>query len=431
MTTIHIVGAGLAGLSAAVELARAKRGLRIRLHEAAGHAGGRCRSLFEPTLGRDIDNGNHLILGANRGVFAYLAAIGAADGLHGATETAFAFVDLRTGQRWSLRPNAGRLPWWMLSPRRRVPDTRLGDYVASLKLLRAGPADSVADCLDPHSVLFERLWEPLTVAVMNAAPHEATATLMARVLRETLGAGGAACRPFIAAKGLSPALVDPALRYLADAGVETRFGARLTAIERDDARATSLRFGDETVVLGPDDHIILAVPPQAAERVLPGLPVPQGSRAIVNVHFRLPPAQRRDDSAPGLLGLIGGTAQWLFRRGDVASVTISAADALVGQAEDEIIRPVWRDLAVALGLSPAVARDVPPARVIKERRATFLQSPVNEPLRPATGSGWRNLFLAGDWTATGLPATIEGAIDSGRRAALKVLAAPEMLPTRS
>ena len=115
MATVHVIGAGMAGLSCAVELVKARQ--RVVLWEAAAQAGGRCRSFHDATLDRTIDNGNHLILGANPAVFAYLETIGARDGLVGQARAAFPFVDLRTGERWTVRPNAGPLPWWIMAPR--------------------------------------------------------------------------------------------------------------------------------------------------------------------------------------------------------------------------------------------------------------------------------------------------------------------------
>src|SRR6266404_2862769 len=118
---VHIVGAGLAGLAAAVRLAGAGRD--IVLHEASGHAGGRCRSYFDSELGCRIDNGNHLLLSGNRAALDYLERIGAAASLSGPAVPRFDFCDLVNGERWTLAPGSGRLPWWIFSPRRRVPGT--------------------------------------------------------------------------------------------------------------------------------------------------------------------------------------------------------------------------------------------------------------------------------------------------------------------
>ena len=163
----------------------------------------------------------------------------------------------------------------------------------------------------------------------------------------------------------------------------------------------------------PADRVILAVPPTMAVSLIPGLEAPLASRAILNVHFRLDDAPELPEGAP-YLGLVGGVAQWLFVRGDVAAVTVSAADDLIDDPAEALANRAWRDVARALDLDPSA---VPPYRVVKERRATFAQIPTEVSRRPGASTEFTNLFLAGDWTNTGLPATIEGAVRSGNRAA--------------
>ena len=411
MATVHVIGAGVAGLACAVRLARA--GQAVALYEAAPHAGGRCRSFFEPALGRSIDNGNHLLLGANEATMAYLDAVDARDSLYSAPQVVFPFFDLRTGARWTLRPNPGRLPWWLLARSRRVPDSRLGHYLGALRLARAGPSATIAEVVDARDPFFERFWEPLAVAVLNTAADEASARLFGRVVALTFGRGGRACRAFVAGDGLSASLVDPAVKWLGKQGYAPRFGARLRAIGFDGQRAAELDFGDRMERLGDDDGVVLAVPPPRAAELVPNLTVPQASRAIVNAHFRLSSPAALPEGSP-FVGLVGGNAQWLFLRGDVASVTVSAADAMLDDDAGELAALLWADVARALGVA---AEPLPPCRVVKERRATFAQTPEEVARRPPAETAYRNLFLAGDWTATGLPATIESAVLSGHTAA--------------
>jgi squalene-associated FAD-dependent desaturase len=405
---VHVVGAGLSGLSTAVSLSR--DGIRSEVYELAGHAGGRCRSFLDPTLERWIDNGNHLVLSGNRAVSTYLGWIGSADDLIGPAAAAFPFVDLGSGERWEIRPGAGRVPWWILRKARRVPGSRPWEYLRAIRLARCRQGSTVAECLG-GGVLYERFWEPLTVAALNAKPEEAAAPLLWAVVRETFARGEAACRPRLARVSLSATFVRPAVAFLASRGTLVRHHRRLQAIAFAGERVTELRFSDgEIVAIGNRDFVVLAVPPKAAGDLVPGLVVPEGSRAIVNVHFRID-----EESAPfALIGVIGGLTQWLFVRNDVASVTISAADALVGRDNTAIAAAIWRELLSILDLG---STQPPACRVVIEKRATFAQTPANMLRRPDRRTRWRNLLLAGDWTDTGLPATLEGSISSGLNAA--------------
>jgi hydroxysqualene dehydroxylase len=412
MSTVHVIGAGIAGLACAVRLSAS--GTRVALYEATDHGGGRCRSYADAALGRTIDNGNHLLLSCNDAALAYLDAVGARDTLIDVGRAAFPFVDLTTGQRWTLRPNEGLLPWWIFSRHRRIPGTGAGDYLSLLGLMRDGAMQTVAQRVDKSHKLYRPLIEPFTVAVVNADPSEAAAALLSPVLRATFGRGGAACRGLVVRDGLSASFAEPGLRALAKHGASVHFGHRLRELAITNDRVTALRFAQASIDVAADDRVVLAVPPRIAQSLLPDLPVPEGSRAILNLHFRLPAPPAIALDTP-YLGILGGVAQWLFVRGDVISVTISAADALVDQPAETLAARVWEDVRPALDLPPGAP--MPAVRVIKEHHATFAQTPAALARRPPARTNLANLVLAGDWTATGLPATIEGAARSGHTAA--------------
>jgi hydroxysqualene dehydroxylase len=405
--TIHIIGAGLAGLSAALKLSA--RGERVVVHEATAFAGGRCRSYNDATLGMTIDNGNHLLLSSNHAALAYLRDVGAEQHLIGPDAAEFPFVDLGSRERWTLRFNDGRLPFWIFDSTRRVPGTRAPDYLPLAKLLWAPAGKSVGELIACEGTLYQRLVEPLLLAALNIDPPQGSAKLASAIIRETLAAGGRACRPLIARDGLGPTLIEPALATLQQRGAIVRLEHQLRAMRFAAERVEALDFGSEAIMLGPDDAVVLAVPPYAAAAVLRGLEVPTEFRAIVNAHFRIdPPAAQ-----PPIVGVLNGTAQWIFAFPGRVSVTISAGDRLIDTARDVLAKSIWSDVASVTGL----ADTLPPWQIVRERRATFAATPAQDAKRPGAQTQWHNLALAGDWTNTGLPATIEGAIRSGNRAA--------------
>jgi squalene-associated FAD-dependent desaturase len=410
---VHVVGAGLAGLSAAVSLAG--RGVPVVLSEATRQAGGRCRSYHDGQLDMMIDNGNHLVLSGNPAVGCYLRAIGAQDRLIGPREAEFPFVDRGSNRRWILRPNDGSLPWWILSGKRRVPGTRSSDYLAVLALTRPHPGRRIDQVISCRGVVWEKLLRPLLVSILNTPPEEASADLAGAVFRETLMKGGRQTWPRIATPSLAAAFVDPALDRLRGAGVDIRLGRALRAVALEGNRVAALGFDGGEERLGPQDKVVFAVPPWTVQAVLPQVTVPDDFRAIVNAHFRAtPPANARL-----MVGLIGGTAEWVFAFPDRFSVTVSAADRLLDMDNDTLTDALWRDVAAVHDLSGPV----PACRIVKEKRATFAATPAQESRRPSARTPWTNAFLAGDWTATGLPATIEGALRSGEKAAALAMAA--------
>jgi squalene-associated FAD-dependent desaturase len=406
-----VVGAGLAGLSAATILA--ERGVSVTVLESAGQAGGRCRSYFDTALDSVIDNGNHLVLSGNRAVNDYLARIGAKDGLVGPPRAEFAFVDLQKGERWWLRPNEGALPFWVGRAGRRVPGTNAGDYAQYAPLLWADKKARIGDIVKERGALWRRLMHPFLLAVLNTEPEDSSAALAGAVLRETLAKGGRYYRPRIAHPSLAAAFVDPALAYLQSKDARIQLGTRLRGITLGRRTALALDLGEAAVPLTRNDAVVLAVPPWVAKDLIPTLTSPDDFRAIVNAHFRIDaPA-----GAPAMLGVIGGTAEWIFTFPGRVSVTVSGADAIVDKDREELARIIWADVAKALQITAAM----PAWQIVKEKRATFAATPTQDARRPAARTGWPNLFLAGDWTQTGLPATIEGALRSGETAAALAL----------
>lgn len=305
---VHVIGAGLAGLAAAIWLQR--HGVQVALHEAAPQAGGRCRSYYDRTLALTLDSGNHLVLAGHEETLDYVRMIGAGDELAGPAEPTFAFMDLAARSRWTVRFSRSRVPFWIGDANARVPGTKVSDYLGLLPLLLARPGRTMAQTMRCDGVLWERLLRPLFLAALNVEPREASAELAASLLRDVLSAGGEAFRPLVARNGLSSAFVDPALRMLQHGGAAIRLDSALKEIEYDDAagRAVALDFESGRVPLGADEAVVLAVPASVAAALVPALQTPQRHTAVVTVHFAVEPP-------PGLatpMTLVNGTAGWLF-----------------------------------------------------------------------------------------------------------------------
>jgi squalene-associated FAD-dependent desaturase len=315
--------------------------------------------------------------------------------------------------RWTIRANDGPLAWWVFSSARRVPGSSLNEYLALAKLLFAAPEKRIDEVVACKGPVWQNLLHPLLLAALNTEPEIASAALAAAIIRETLVKGGRAYRPRIASPTLSAAFIDPALAYLRLKGASVNFGSRLREIGITSGRVTALKLADGDVAVEDSDRVVLATPSWVTSELLPDIAAPTEFRSIVNAHFAVaPPA-----GAPLMTGVIGGTAEWVFAFHDRLSVTISGADAIVDQDREALAKTLWRDVAAVhrLGL------DLPPWQIVKERRATFAATPEQAKKRAGAETAWQNLFLAGDWTDTGLPATIEGSVRSGQKAAALAL----------
>ena len=382
----------------------AAAGIAVTVHDSSPAAGGRCRSYFDPQLGVRLDNGNHLLLSGNRAAYAFLDRVGARGTMGGPGAPVFPFMDIATGERWTVRPNAGRLPWWLFSRRRRVPGARLREFLPVLALSRGGPDATVAGTLRPGE-LYRRLLEPLAVAALNTPPETASAALLGAVMNESLALGGDACIPAYPKEGLSESFIDPAIAWLQARDATIRLGSRVARLDQSGGRVTAI----DAQPVGADEAVVLATPATVAATLLPGLEAPDQFEAILNVHYRCD----ADPGEAGFTGLVGGTAEWVFVKPGIVSVTISAGNRWINAAPADLAARVWSDVAAVLRLP----QPMPPWRVIKEKRATFAATPAQDRRRPAGKTHLTNLVLAGDWTRTGLPATIEGAIRSGCTAA--------------
>jgi hypothetical protein len=397
----HIVGAGVAGLSAALTIT-ADDGEAV-LYEAAPQPGGRCRTL-QPDNGFIHDNGTHVLFTANGRALDLLRTVGARDRWFEPEPKGLPLYDGRTGEM----RRVGLSPWSWLFPSRRPHGLTLSDLARILRLVFASKDCPVASIIGRGPIM-DSLIEPLTVAVLNTPAAQASSQRLACALRQLIRPG--AGRLLVARNGLSQDLIEPAVATLEARGASVLTGQRLRMLLTANERVIGLALTDRTVMLGRDDRVILALPSYEVARLLPALPVPTHFEPILNVHYRMPGLER-----PRFIGFTGTLAQWAMIRPDHVSVTVSAADAVVDLNGADVAARIWREIAPALrslGLD-ARADQQPETRVVKEKRATIRQAAEvlpQPPLRPLA-----NLALAGDWIGS-LPATIESAVMAGEHAA--------------
>jgi len=393
MATFHIIGAGLAGLSAAVSLSG--QGHRICVYESTSQAGGRCRSFIDPILEREIDNGNHLLIGANHHSWRYVERIGSTDQLH-CPHDHLEFLHLDSLRKTRVRP-----PLWL-------PAAPVTEYLSLLRLVWASPSRTVQEVISSKNNSYRNFIEPFCVSALNTHPQEASASLLAATLRQSLRKSGK-LSPFVPVQSWQRALIDPATAFIQKEGGGFYYQHALKKLISDQDRITELQFPRTNVTVAAGDKVILASPFSVTSELCPEISVPQAYSPILNGHF----VCDHDYPTGSILGIIGGTIHWIFFKEGLISTTTSAADAYSDIAQDVLAAMLWSELARALGIQ----HPLPEYRIVFEKRATFRATPDNQAHRPPPATHFTNLFLAGDYVQTSLPACIEGAIASGHTAA--------------
>ena len=444
---VIVVGGGVAGFAAATRLA--ERGARVTVVEARPHPGGRASTHVDPATGEAVDNGQHILMGCYRETFAFLRRIGAMSRVRVQPSLAVPSID-GAGVRsvlscpplpapWHLL--GGIIEWDALGWKDRLSVLRLGAPVRTEQrrlrgatgLMACSPEETVESWLVRNGQtprLCEMLWEPLALAALNQPPHEAAAPTFVRVLAEMFGPDPQAASIAFPAVPLDDMYAAPSREFLAARGgqVWTNALARVT-VENGRVTGAISRGGREIRARA----VVAAVPWFALRSLFEDVPpalqhvASHASRmdsypiVTVNLWFAQPVL-----TTP-FVGLPGRAMQWAFDRGAITgsgpsyvSLVSSGAAKVVGLRNDDIVNLALGELRDAL--PQARTAGLRKASVVRERRATFSLAP-GQPARPPAGAtGLPGLFLAGDWTDTGLPGTIESAALSGHRAADAVTA---------
>lgn len=442
-TDVVIIGGGLGGLAAAVELA--SNGVRVMLVEQAPRLGGRCYSYVDKKTGDIVDNGQHVLLGVYKHTLRYLETVGTRSSLRAQKSLSLPLyhpVKGLTELKIRLLPRpfhltVGMLQFKALTLNERQQLLKVGfalrrwDHALERELASL-TVDQWLTRLHQGAAALACIWHPLAISIMNEIPDRASALLFARSLKAAFLGKKSDSSMLIPMIGQSELYVNGAEEFLRRHGARIIVNSEVETIEIGERRARGVRLKDGTRY--PAEFVISAVPYFGLRKIVPKdyrsiAPFDVGERfdssPIVSIHCWFD----ADADELEFCGLIGRHVQWLFNRrrimGDTKqrpaylSAVISGAHDIVDLPKSEILRVVLDD--VKRVLPGCNASTLVHSVIIKEKRATF--SPTNEieSLRPSTETPVRNLFLAGDWTATGLPATIEGAVMSGVKAAQAVM----------
>lgn len=446
---VVVIGAGFAGLAAAAALAEA--GARVLVADARPQLGGRATAFTDRATGELVDNGQHVMFGCYRDTLAFLDRIGASGNVVRQPTLAVPYLDA-DGRRSELRCPAlppplhllaGVLGWDALPWSDRLSVLRIGMPLARARreLARSGDVsegrgETVAAWLAAHRqgpMLTSWLWEPLAVAALNQLPEEALAQPFVRVLAEMFGPDRAAAAMVLPNRPLHQMYAEPARHFIEARGGVVWTGA-LARVIADDGGVTGVevrRGGSEQPHRIAARRVVAAVPWFALRTLFsPRVPAPlttivenasrMASKPIVTVNLWYD----RQVMSELFVGLPGRAMQWVFDKrlafgSDASHLSLvsSGADALVGQSSETLVARAAREVADAI--PGARTASLLRGTVIREKHATFSLA-AGEPERPGPATPLRGLVLAGDWTATGLPGTIESAALSGHRAAAAI-----------
>jgi squalene-associated FAD-dependent desaturase len=440
---VVVVGGGWAGCSAAAHLAAA--GVSVVLLEASRELGGRARRL-ELEFGSEchvLDNGQHLMIGAYTEVAALLRLIGVP--LDSVVERRP--FELRYADGFRMQAAQLPAPWhlvWALLTARGLDLRERAAMAGLLRSLKRSHWRIDADCelagwLEARGQgprVVTRVWRPLAIAALNTPIERASAQMFANVLRDSLGAASEASELWLARANLSAILPDAAERFVQERGVVRR-GARVERISRENGTFTlAIRSADDLEAVKAD-AVVYAAPPGQLRHAAAGLtrlaPVIErverfSFEPIATVYLKYSDPRLTSARLPRHFTALvednehQGYGQWAFDRGafepanrGVVSVVISASGKHIEEPIESLAAGVARQLTVQLGLPAPMA-----ARGIIEKRATLAAVPGL--VRPPNATGVPGFVLAGDWTESEYPSTLETAVRSGREAARLLLA---------
>ncbi len=423
---VAIIGAGLAGITAGVSLAR--KGFRVVLLEKKALPGGRTFSF--PTCGSDrpLDNGQHVLMGCYTSTFQFLHELHSGDvrnnGKYFFPVHSIEYRDLN--RRCAVpRSIAGLLmfgKWTWLE--------RFTFLLRFRKILQSRSAQNmpIRDTMKQYGQTkghIRYFWEPLCLAVMNETLDSASPVIFFAALRKMFSSKQNRLI-FIPAVSLHELLIRPALNIIEECGGEVRYQSQVKRIIISGERSGGIELSNGQVITA--DYYISAAPvwdlmnilsPEQQQRLW-NEPLTFHTSPIVSAYIgydRLPDCF---DASRSMIGCFGDVIQWVFvRSDDTIAITVSSANTLIDETMENLKVKIKTDLRLLFGESSIMS--IQDFTIIKQRKATFSLRVNQRMFRPSNETPLKNLFIAGDWTDTGLPSTIESAVRSGYGVAEKIM----------
>ena len=395
----------MAGLSTAVNAI--KKNINCEVYESSKIAGGRCRSFFDKKINLEIDNGNHLVFSANKNLLDFCKSIGSLNTFK-IVKKNLKFFDILGSNTWEYNFNKNVLnDVFFKCP---IPETVFFDYLSFFKFLFVKKSTTVNELVG-GSKIYKTFWEPFTLAVMNTSPKYASAKVLSKVLKETLFKGKKNCLIYQPNENWGKSLIEPAGEFLKKNKVKINYNETLKKINTNKGEIEELIFTKKKVKIKTGEKVVFAIPPSNIVRLFPNFLLPCDYNTILNIHYKISSKNQRLFKNE-IIGFVNTIAQWVFVKKDCVSITVSDANKFNNLDSNEITNEVWKEVCAFLGEKIQYLS----SQIIKEKKATYIQSPKNNNLIQQFNDTKTSNIFAGDWTQNGLPCTIEASILSGKKA---------------
>jgi hydroxysqualene dehydroxylase len=420
MKKVVVIGGGLAGLSAAVHLASVK--IPVTVLESASRLGGRVSSFHDSQFNTQLDNGQHIMMGCYNETLRLIKLINAQDNFYFQKNLEIIFYN--SGKAYPLDANKGFFPFNLVKSLLSFKLLKPVDRFNLLGFITMLPLSSSRDTINMNALgwlkqhkqgeqLRKIFWNTFIIGAMNTSPEKASAFLLRDILLKVFFSGRNSSVIIIPSKPLTEAFCTPAEDFLKKSGSEIVCSERVLSLEKDRSKNKITKIFTNKRIIKDFSNVISAVPLYSLNKILKydiaGDFRPHYS-PILSVHFK----SEKVLFSERFIAVTDSPIHWIFKHPEHYTIVISNADDLLILSNEELTNLIIKELKNQFSVSE---NDIKNLRIIKERRATFTPSADLLFTRPQSRTDFNNLFLAGDWTNTGLPATIEGAVLSGRKAA--------------